>query len=383
MSLRPIARVSAILLLAATAAACSSKAKVREPAELTRIEAPKVRLAQAWSHSVGEGAAGRPGGLRPVLENDALFVAESGGRVVALDPVTGRERWRVDLKARVSSGPTVLGDLILVGTLDADVVALKRADGSPVWRAQVSSEVLAPPAGAGDVVVARSIDGRVFGLSIKDGTRLWSFDRTVPSLTLRGLSPPLVDGNKVIIGMDSGRIAAVQLNDGAPLWEQAVSLPTGRTELERLADIDAPLVDTLEGVLVASYGGDVALMDPIDGQSRWRRAIKSGAGLAVGGNLVFVADADGQLWGLDATTGAAAWKSEALKYRRLSQPVFFKGYAAVADYEGYVHFFEPSDGKLVGRVRVGSEPILAPMLATDSTLYVYNVEGRLEALTLR
>lgn len=383
MSVRSIARVSVLVLLAVATVACSSKAKVREPAKLSSIDNPKLRLTDAWSKGIGKGADGRPSGLRPVLEADALFVAESGGRVLALDPVTGRESWKRELKARISAGPSVVGDLILVGTLDAEVIALKRADGSPVWSVKVSSEVLAPPAGNADVIVARSVDGRVFGLAAADGKRLWSFDRTVPTLTLRGVSQPLVDGDKVLLGMDSGRLTAVQLADGAPLWEQPVSVPSGRTELERLADIDAQLIDTPDGVLVASYGGDVTLIDSADGESRWRRAIKSGTGMAVGGRSVYVSDDDGVVWALDVESGAAVWKSEALKYRRLSPPAFFKGYAVVADYQGYLHFFDPADGTLVGRTRAGRAPILAPMIATDTTLYVMNVDGRLEALMAR
>ena len=263
------------------------------------------------------------------------------------------------------------------------MIALKRADGSTVWRAPVSSEVLAAPAASGDVVVARSVDGRVFGLSATDGHRLWTFDRTVPTLTLRGLSAPLIEGSRVLIGMDSGRLVAVQLKDGTPVWEQPVSVPSGRTELERLADIDAPLVETLGGVLVASYGGDVALVDGADGESRWRRAIKSGTGLSPGGPNVFVSDADGIVWALDAESGAAVWKNDALQYRRLSAPVFYKGMAVVADYEGYVHFLDAGDGHFVGRTRVGRKPILAPMVATDTTLYVMNVDGKLAALTTR
>ena len=383
MSLRTTGRLAVIALLAVAAAACSDKAKVREPAKLKDIDKPTVRLDQRWSQSVGEGADGRPSGLKLALEDDALFVAERGGEVVALDPATGRERWKTKLKATIGSGPTVAGDLILIGTLEADVIALKRADGSTVWRAPVSSEVLAAPAASGDVVVARSVDGRVFGLSATDGHRLWTFDRTVPTLTLRGLSAPLIEGSRVLIGMDSGRLVAVQLKDGTPVWEHPVSVPSGRTELERLADIDAPLVETLGGVLVASYGGDVALVDGADGESRWRRAIKSGTGLSPGGPNVFVSDADGIVWALDAESGAAVWKNDALQYRRLSAPVFYKGMAVVADYEGYVHFLDAGDGHFVGRTRVGRKPILAPMVATDTTLYVMNVDGKLAALTTR
>lgn len=361
-------------------AACSSKVKVREPAKLKDIEAPRLKLATDWTHSVGAGSKGRPSGLRPQLEADALYAAEVGGDVFALDPVSGKELWRAKTKARVISGPSVIGDLVLVGTLDAEVIALKRADGSPRWRAQASSEVLAPPGGEGDVIVARSIDGRAYGLSAQDGHRLWSFDRTEPNLTLRGLSAPLVDGNRVLLGMDNGRLVAVRLADGQPLWEQPISNPSGRTELERLTDIDAALLPSDDGILVASYGGDVSLIEPGSGESRWRRSIKSYAGVAIGAGNAYVSDADGIVWGLDLATGAAAWKNESLQYRRLSPPAFFAGHVVVADFEGYVHFLDPKDGALVARTRLGSDPVLAPPVVSDDRLYLQNVDGRLTAL---
>ncbi|MDP3856460.1 MAG: outer membrane protein assembly factor BamB [Stagnimonas sp.] len=371
------------VLSVAGVSACSSKVKLREPAKLKDIESPRLKLASAWTHSIGAGANGRPSGLRPLLEADALYAANVDGEVYALDPVSGKELWRAKTKARVISGPSVVGDLVLVGTLDAEVIALKRADGSPRWRGAASSEVLAPPAGDGEVVVVRSIDGRAYGLSVADGKRLWSFDRTEPNLTLRGLSAPLVDGNRVLLGMDNGRLVAVRLNDGQPIWEQPVSTPSGRTELERLTDIDAALVPTQDGVLVASYGGDVSLIEPGDGESRWRRAIKSHAGVAIGAGNAYVSDADGIVWGLDLASGAAAWKNDSLQYRRLSPPAFFAGHVVVADFEGYVHFLDPKDGSLVARTRAGSDPVLAPPVASEDRLYLQSVDGRLSALTAK
>lgn len=372
----------ALLGLAAVVglAACSSKAKVREPAKLTEIATPRLKLTADWTRSIGDGAQGRASGLRPLLEADALYAAEAGGDVYALDPASGKELWRSRTKSRVISGPSVVGDLVLVGTLDAEVIALKRADGSPRWRGRASSEVLAPPAGDGDVVVARSVDGRAYGLSARDGSRLWSFDRTEPNLTLRGLSAPLVDGNTVLLGMDNGRLAAIRLNDGQPVWEQPISAPSGRTELERLTDIDAALLPSDDGVLIASYGGDVTLIEPGSGESRWRRAIKSYAGLAIGAGNAYVSDADGVIWGLDLATGAAAWKNESLQYRRLSPPAFFAGHVVVADFEGYVHVLDPKDGALVGRTRAGSDPVLAPPVMSGDRLYLLSAKGRLTSL---
>jgi outer membrane protein assembly factor BamB len=128
-----------------------------------------------------------------------------------------------------------------------------------------------------------------------------------------------------------------------------------------------------------TYGGDLVLIDPATGDSRWRRSIKSYSGMALGGDKLFVTDAEGTVWALDAETGAAAWKQEGLKYRRLSPPGYYKGYVVVADFEGYLHWLSPSDGSLVARTRLGSGPVIAPPVAAEDLLYVMTAAGKLAA----
>ncbi len=374
------ALVAACLLLAV--AGCGHKGKVKLPTKLVDIKNPQVLPQEAWSHGIGKGSGKYYTGLQVAVEVDALYVAEIGGSVYALDPKTGKEIWRSKTKARIVSGPSVSGDLVLLGTLDGEVLALKRATGVIAWRTQASSEVLAMPVGSGNTVVVKSVDGREFGLDAATGDRRWSFDRNVPNLSLRGLSAPMISGNRVYIGFDSGKLAALNLSDGAVAWEQIISVPTGRSELERLTDIDADLLLGSTGLFVVSYGGDLALVDTDTGDSRWRRSVKSYTGMALGGDKLFVTDADGLVWALDAETGAAAWKQEGLKYRMLSPPAYYKGYVVVGDYKGYLHWLSPSDGSLVGRTRLGSRPIIAPPTSSDDLLYVMTSGGKLAAYDL-
>jgi outer membrane protein assembly factor BamB len=105
--------------------------------------------------------------------------------------------------------------------------------------------------------------------------------------------------------------------------------------------------------------------------------------MALGGDKLFVTDDDGTLWALDTASGAVAWKSQELKYRHLSPPVFYKGYAVVGDYKGYLHWFSPADGKLVGRTRLGSDPIATPPVVSGDLLYVMDVAGKLRAYDTR
>ncbi len=373
----------AVVLSALVLAGCSSKGKTREPAKLVSIKQEQVRPDDVWSRGIGSGSQGYYSGFRLTLDSDALFAASIDGRVYALNPKNGDVIWRTKTKARVISGPTVTGDLVLVGTLDGEVIALKRADGKQLWRAQSPSEALAPPVGFGNVVVSKSSDGREYGLDAATGARKWSFDRYEPNLTLRGVSAPLIIGNRVYTGLDNGKLAVLNLNDGTPLWEQTISIATGRSVLEQLTDIDADLLAGNDGLYVVTYGGDLALLDFNTGDSRWRRGVKSYTGMALGGDKLFVSDDDGTVWAIDSATGAAAWKQQELKYRRLSPPVFYKGYVVVGDFKGYLHWLSPADGKIVGRTRLGSDPITTPPITDGGLLYVMNTAGKLRAYDVK
>jgi outer membrane protein assembly factor BamB len=374
----------AIALLATVAlAACSGDKKVREPAELKDISNSSLRLGNAWTASAGKGSDQYYGNLDLALASDALFAADVRGSVFAFDPQSGKRIWRSETKARVIAGPTVSGAAVLAGTMDGEVIALKRADGTPLWRVPLSSEVLAPPVGDGNIVVARSGDGKTYGLSAVSGERQWTFDHTVPNLTLRGLSAPVLAGGRVFVGLDNGRVAAARLSDGQVAWEQVVAAATGRNELERLIDVDAALLADGPEVFAVSYGGEVVCLDGETGQVLWRRSVKSYSGLVRVGEFVIVTDEAGVVWALDARTGAAAWKNEDLMYRRLSSPGSFKDHVVVGDFEGYLHWLDPKDGRIVARNRVGSDPIRSAPVAGDNLLYVLNTAGRITAVRIK
>lgn len=371
------------VVLAACVAGCGDKGPVREPAELHGIDRPELKPRVVWDRSPGEGDDEHVTRLRLAVEQDLVVTADVEGNVHALDPANGRERWHAKTEARIVAGPTVSGGLVLLGTLDAEVIALKRADGTPAWRAPVSSEVLAPPVAEGNIVVVRCVDGKLFALSAETGARVWNLDRAVPPLTLRGLSTPLIFGGALFVGLDNGRAIALKLETGEVLWEQVVAAPAGRSELERIVDVDGELIVAGGGVFAVSFGGELAAISVESGQVAWRRSIKSYSGVTLIGTLVVVTDEEGVVWALDAETGAAAWKQEALKYRKLSAPAIVGGRIVVADLDGYLHWLAPEDGRIVARVRAVDEQITAPIVAREDRLYVLDRSGMIAVVEAR
>ena len=352
-----------------------------EPAKLEEFQ-PATEIETLWSRRVASGGGGQRLMLRPVVAEGSVFAAGHDGDVAAYDPFSGERHWEVDTGVSISGGPGAGSGLVVVGSGGGDVVAMNGANGAVAWRARVSSEVLSAPAVGERIVVVRTVDGKLYGLDAANGERSWVYDRTVPVLTLRGTSAPVIAGDRVIAGFDSGHLVAVSLADGELLWESHIAAPTGRTELERLADIDADPIVSDGVVYVATFQGRFAAVDLGTGQPLWRRDLSSHAGIGLGRRLVYVTDDRSHVWAFDRDSGSSLWRQDGLELRQVTGPVEFGDYVVVADFEGHVHWLGIEDGRFAARIRAAGGAVLAPPVTTDTAVYILGETGTLAALAL-
>lgn len=358
-----------------------SDAEAEHVAELQDLT-NKIQPQRLWSRDVGVGTDERRLGLEPRVAAGTVYVADAEGQVQALDADSGRTRWEAELDLPVSGGPGVGSGKLLLGTIDGDVIALNTENGEERWRTRLTSEVLSVPAVSSSTVVVHTVDGKLFGLEATDGSERWRYEREVPSLTLRGTGSPVISGGAVYVGMAGGRLVALRLDNGGLIWDANVTVPGGRSELERLADIDGDPIVLGGGVFVATYQGEVGAVEQRSGRLAWRRKMSSYNRMGADLQGLYVSDDDGVVWGLDIRSGSAVWSQDALKNRKLSNVAVLSGYVVVGDFEGYLHWMDRNDGSLVARTRVGSEPITTGLEVIDDVLYVLGDGGDLAAVRL-
>lgn len=371
-----------LLLLLVCVSACSwfggDEIDLSAPAELVDFK-QSLSVKKIWRVSIGDGNSTQGINLVPAIEGDVIYAADYKGRVLAIDTRTGRKKWRIDTGLNVSSGPTVKENILLIGTLDGSVHAFRAADGSPLWQSTVSSEVLAVPVLEDGVVIVRCLDGRVFGLDSANGSRKWIYDRSVPLLSLRGNGTPLGRAGVIYVGYDGGQVVALRANDGHVIWEQPVVAVEGRTELERLADIDGRMAIVATDLYISSYKGRVASLAVESGRLLWFKDIGSATGVVVNRTRLALSDRDGNLWLLDRRNGSTLWKQDMLVRRGLTTPTIYDRYAVVGDFEGYLHWFDTDDGSLVARTKVNKKGFASAPIAVGITLYVLTNNGDLTA----
>lgn len=380
--MRQIGLLLLSVLLSHALAGCSvfsrEKDTAEPPADLVEFK-DEIKIDEVWSRSIGVGADKQSLHLVPALADGRLYLADHKGKVVALKATDGTTLWQQETGAAVSGGPGIGDGMVLLGTTDGQVIALEADSGKELWRTTVSSEILSVPAAAAGLVVVQTVDGKLFGLSAKDGARRWIYDRDVSGLTLRGSSSPLINGDLVFVGEASGRLSAIGSIDGRPQWEARISVPRGRSELERLSDVDAEPLLVDDVVYAVTYQGRLAAVSRYEGSLLWAREMSSYTGLTADSDQLYASDDSGAVWALDRKSGASLWKQAKLFARGITAPTVLNNAVLVGDAQGYLHWLSRDDGRFIARVKHGSAAIQAAPVTAAGTVFVLDSAGDISA----
>jgi outer membrane protein assembly factor BamB len=362
------------------AAGCSKDKDVEPPAVLVKFPAT-LPVKKLWSEGVGGGKKQLVLrlGLGPAADNGLVFAASHKGEVLAASLDTGRHVWVKKLKLPISAGPAAALGMVVVGSSKGDIVALDGATGRQLWRSKVNSELLSDPAISEKAVVLRSVDGRLHGLDTHSGKELWSVEQQVPRLSLRGTATPIVVKDLAISGFDNGKVMAVSITTGDTVWDTALASPHGRTELDRLVDIDSAVHAVGDNVFATGYQGRTAMLALDSGQIWWGHDMSSYKGLAVDDDNLYVTQSDGVVVGLRQRDGSELWRNQKLRMRRLSTPALTSTAVVVADFQGYVHWLDKTTGELVARERIDKKRITTTPVAVGDTVVVLSDDGKLAA----
>ncbi|MDH5326216.1 MAG: outer membrane protein assembly factor BamB [Gammaproteobacteria bacterium] len=330
--------------------ACSTSYK-----ELKELQAvtPKIQLATQWVSQSGDKHYREFRQLPMVSADGIVYVANESGYVAALQLLNGKIKWQVRLSGdRIIAGPGLGQQTLVLVQDDSTVVALDIASGREKWRHKADTEIVIQPVIAQDKVLLQSIAGYLIALNLHDGHRIWTEKQTVPALSLRGGATPLVLDGKIVAGFDNGKLIAYDLSRGKSLWELALAVPHGRTDTERMVDVDARMYASGNTIYAVSYQGRVAAISARDGNVIWSRDMSSYSGITVHGDKLYLSDSQGIVWALDTNTGATVWRQENLADRDPGTPVVLGKTVVVGDVTGNIHWLSQEDGDFLARLHM-------------------------------
>jgi len=340
----------------------------------------QFKIKTLWSTNIGDGIGDQALKISPVYAYEKIYVADSSGRIVAINPENGKKVWESNFELAIAGGPAVASKIVVVGTLQGEVLAVDAETGKEKWRALVSSEIISSPAIGDGYVAVRTVDGKIYALDATTGEQKWFYDESLPALTLRGNSSPVIANGGVISGFSNGKLAVFVLENGQIAWEKKIATPVGSSEIQRLVDVDLQPLIVGSSIYIGAFNGNLASLDFRKGEFIWQRELSTFQDMAIGDLFLFVTHENSYLSGVNRSNGVIIWTQKDLHRRQLTAPGVVGDYLVVSDFEGYVHWLEKKSGKIVSRKHIDSSGIAAVPLVIDDTVILYTRDGSLVAV---
>ena len=367
----------ALTILTFALAGCSTnKTKVEEvkPNPLPKLVQAK-NLVPVFSQSVSSTSKADPLRLRLDADNGAVFAVDPNGEVAAYQ---GKQRlWQQKVsKQGLSSGIEAGEGIVVVGNKKGQLFALDQATGEQKWTAQLSGAILSASLIQSGRVITITNDDTVYAHDLATGQQVWTYNLPNVQFSLRGIATPVaLDPRTVLIASSNAYIYALDIISGVPRMQRRVAVSEGRSDIQRLNDLDGDPVVAGQFLVTTSYQGQVTVMDLATQQVVWSEDASSIQRPEVFNNTVYVAQADGKITAYALTTGEQLWQNDSLLNRQLSNPVILGQDLVVGDLDGVLHLIDPATGQLIGRSKTSGE--VRTLRVIDNQLYVATRKGAL------
>lgn len=384
MSIRSASRSIALATVVWAALAGSAAAQVAEPTDSsgeppdTPAAVPAVAIQavldtlpgprpgahgweEAWKLELSRGV-----GTAAVWVDSLLLVASLDRNVHLVAP--GRESativWDENFRGGFEATPLVTAERIYLPETRRGrrLVALRRGDRSVLWTAD-AGDLAAAPVARGEVVFTVSSEGEVSAWG-PNGTRRWRTE-----LRTRVVAAPILLGDALVIAASRGTLHALDPASGAirdehdpdagMIWGDPVPVP-GST--------DAALFATVEGQLIA-VRADLSISDRRSFPSRFYTAP------AVARDRVYLIGHEGTAWAYDWKNSSVVWK-EAVKGVFRAAPAAGERFVAFGSLAGNLYLLDAATGALLWHTRLNGAITGAPTTVGD-TLYAATERGTL------
>ncbi|MFB3888447.1 MAG: PQQ-binding-like beta-propeller repeat protein [Candidatus Bathyarchaeia archaeon] len=240
--------------------------------------------------------------------------------------------WKFQTGGAVVSSPAAVKGKIYIGSDDQTWYCLDANTGAKVWGFSVGYPIRSSAAVVNDRVYTGADDGFFYCLDANTGAQIWKTPapgQVLPIMTgtfPQYTSSPIVSGGKVYAGSVDANLYCLDSTTGATIWK----LPTSNSILS------TPTLIEGDGLYIASVDGYVYKVNPANGEIIWKISTPIGLELAmegtpvVGNGLVVIGSGAarnspagmGQMYALNATTGAMVWKNTALPGSGNLQPIW-------------------------------------------------------------
>ena len=352
-------------------------------------------LGRAYSVQAGRGSSLTERlAAAPIVANGRVYTIDTLGAVRAFDARTGGLVWASQTPVEKNNAASLYGGGIAYdnGRIYATnglgyVSAIDERTGGIVWRVRPGGPLRGSPTIANGAVYVVSQDNQIYSLKQDDGSTNWSQPASLEIAGVFGSASPAAGQGTVVAGFSSGELNGYRYENGRQVWQDALQRTSITTSVSSLSDIDAdPVIDNGQ-VIAVGQGGRMVALDLISGQRQWELSIAGISTPWVAGDWVFVVTDQAKLLCIYRQNGHIRWIAQLPQFEKpksksgqidYSGPVLAGNRLILTGSNGAIIQIDPATGNYLSQMTVPAGISLSPVVA-DSTLYIYDDQGRLHA----
>ncbi len=167
---------------------------------------------------------------KPLLVQETLYFGSLDHNLYALDPATGKLKWKLDLGGAIAGTPLYDNGTMYVGTFNNELISVSAADHKVIKRFSTKGWVWGTPVLKGGVLYFGDLSGMVYALDEQTLTQKWVKNYPDYPGGVRG-SPAVVDltddkgepRTVVFVGSENKYVMSFDAKDGSNFWPAGVS----------------------------------------------------------------------------------------------------------------------------------------------------------------
>ena len=337
----------------------------------------------------------RPLVASPAVVDDRVYLATDDGRTVALNRFTGDLIWEHVTGFPSSSTPAVSESLVVSVTRPGLITALETETGNLVWDLDLKEPVLASPIIADGTLYVGSSDSHVYALDVVSGEPRWSFDAGdwVTSAIAYAEGDLIITSQEHIVRVVNDRSGRQRMMydtgrgrptpGGAAIQGDIAYLGSsgGRVWAINWRQVTYPFERALLFWKTTFYIWGISTEAPVQKGSVWTKNIGGDIlyAPAVSSNMVYAANVQGKVVGLDSMTGEEIWWQD-LKTDITSPPTVAGDTLLVGSEIGEAYGLDVNDGRIKWTFETGGKITGSPIVSAG-ILFIASQDGKLYAIS--
>lgn len=359
---------------------------------LHNLKGPKF-LKQVSKFKISKGSSKNSFLLSsPIIVNGLIYSLGSDSKVNAYNLATKRKIWQKDMsikkeqkKEGFGGGISYENGIIFVSNGFGNVYALDAISGKEIWKINIRIPIRSSPISFNQIVYIISHDNQVFALNALNGEVLWNHRGILESASVLSSNSVAVDGGLVFVPYSSGEIYAIRTLNGSVVWTDSLSRTGSSTSLSEINSITARPVADNGRLISVSHAGRMVSVDISSGERLWTLDISGTETPWISGDWVFTLSTNSELIGISRNAGKIKWVTQLEQYIneekrenpiRWSGPIMISGKLFVISSHGVAAFVSPQTGEIIETYKIPGSFYIAPIIV-DGVIYLLNDSGDL------